>query len=240
MVTVYSVASIKGGVGKTTVAENLGVLLARAGRKVLLVDADLAMGGLTTVLGVGERPVTLHDLLAGRGEPEKAVYEIHGVHLLPSGPTISGFLRADPTKLKEVLDELGKDYDFVLIDTPPGISKYSLMPLKLCDEVLVVVTPDLAATDAAARLEAITELVGAKVRGVIVNRVKEQSFLDKLLKRKSRAREIIQQRLKAQVLGAVPEDPAVVESANLRRPVVLLKPKSAASRGFRALAAALA
>ncbi len=49
--TIYSVASIKGGVGKTIVAENLGILLARARKKVLLIDADLAMSGLATVLG---------------------------------------------------------------------------------------------------------------------------------------------------------------------------------------------
>ena len=240
MVTIYSIASIKGGVGKTTIAENIGVILARAGRKVLLVDADLAMAGLTTILGIGERPITLHDLLAGKGEPEKAVYEIYGAHILPSGPTISGFLRADANKLKGVINNLAKSYDYVIIDTPPGISKYSLTPLKLCDEVLIVVTPDVSAIDAAAKLEAIIDLVGAKVRGVIVNKVAKPSIIDKLRGgKKVRMRAYVQQKLKAPIMGTIPEDRAVVESANLKRPVALLKPKCAASKGFRTLAAKL-
>lgn len=240
MVTIYCVASIKGGVGKTTIAGNLGVAMARARRKVLVVDADLANSSMGTIFGFGERPVTLHDLLAGKGEVSKAIYDIYGVHVLPSGPTISGFLRADPTRLKSVISSVSREYDCVIVDTPPGISKHSLAPLKLCDEVLIVVTPDQSAIDAAAKLEAIADVSGVKVKGVIVNKVPKPSFLGKLFKgKKTTVRADIQRRVKSPIIGAIPEDRAVPDAARLRRPVVLLKPKSAASKAFYVLAGKL-
>ena len=240
MVTIYCVASIKGGVGKTTIAGNLGVTMARARRRVLIIDADIANSSMGAVLGFGERPVTLHDLLAGKGEASKAIYEIYGAHVLPSGPTISGFLRADPARLKSIVNDVAREYDCVIIDTPPGISKYSLAPLKLCDGVLIVVTPDQSAIDAAAKLEAIAEVSGVKVKGVIVNKVVRPSFLGKLFGgKKTSVRAEIQRRVKSPIIGVIPEDRAVTEAARLRRPVVLLKPKSVVSRAFYVLAGKL-
>lgn len=237
---VYAVASIKGGVGKTTIAGNLGVALARAGRKVLLVDTDLAMAGLTTVFGLSDAPVTLHDLLAGKGTVDKALCKAHGVDVLPSGPTVGGFLRADPTRLKGILDGLKGGYDYVILDTPPGLSKYSLTPLKLADELLMVVMPEISSVESAARLENVAELLDAKITGVVVNRVKKPSVLDRLKGTRRMRREEVQRRLRSKIIGGIPDDPAVVEAANLRRPVVLHKPKGAASKAFRSLAAVIA
>jgi septum site-determining protein MinD len=239
MARVYTVASIKGGVGKTTIAGNLGILLARLGKRTLLIDADLAMGGLSTTLGVGEAEVTLHDLLAGKGEIEKVVREVYGAHVLPSGPSLRGFLRADPNRLRGILDEVSGSYDFIIIDTPPGLSKYSLTPMKLADEILLIVTPDISAIRAAEKLEEVADLAGAKVGATVVNRIKKPSFLDKLRGVKRLKRAEIQRRIKSKIVGAVPEDPAVPESANLQKPVVIRKPKSPASKALLRLARTL-
>ena len=238
---VYAVASIKGGVGKTTIAGNLGVALARGGRKVLLIDTDLAMAGLTTVFGLSDAPVTLHDLLAGKGTVDKALCKAHGVDVLPSGPTVGGFLRADPTRLKGIIDGIKGGYDYVILDTPPGLSKYGLTPLKLADELLMIVMPEISSVESAARLENVAELLDAKITGVVVNRVRKPSLLGKLKGApRMLRREEVQRRLRSKIIGGVPDDPSVVEAANLRRPVVLHKPKGAASKAFRSLAAILA
>jgi septum site-determining protein MinD len=79
MAKVYTVTSGKGGVGKTTIAVNLGVSLSRMRKKTIVVDADLAMGGVATTLGLDETPVTLHELLAGKGSIDKASYSAQGV-----------------------------------------------------------------------------------------------------------------------------------------------------------------
>jgi len=228
---VYAITSGKGGVGKTTIAANLGVSLGRMHKKTVVVDADLVMGAIATILGLGKTPVTLHELLAGKGSIEKATYSTQGVSVLPSGPTITGFMNANPNKLKGVVNKLNKTYDYVIIDSPPGLNKYSLIPLKIADEVLLVVTPDLLAVQAAAKLRSVIKAINANIR-VIVNRSRKPSFFAKEFMRG----EDIERRLKADILGIVPEDPAVIESMNVKKSVVVHKPKSPASKAINALA----
>jgi septum site-determining protein MinD len=84
MSKVYTVTSGKGGVGKTTIAVNLGVSLSRMRKKTIVVDADLAMGSVAAILGLDETPVTLHEVLASKGSIEKASYQTQGVNVLPT------------------------------------------------------------------------------------------------------------------------------------------------------------
>jgi len=234
---VYAITSGKGGVGKTTIAANLGVSLSRMHKKAVVVDADLAMGGIATILGLDKTPVTLHELLAGKGSIEKATYSTQGVNVLPSGPTITGFLNADPNKLKGVINKLNKTYDYVIIDSPPGLNKYSLIPLRNADEVLLVVTPDLPAVQATAKLRSVIKALKANVKGVIVNRYRKPSFFARLTGAKEfMSDEDIERRLKADILGIIPEDPAVIEAMNVKKSVVVHKPKSPASKAISALA----
>jgi septum site-determining protein MinD len=237
MAKIYTIASIKGGVGKTTVAGNIGVALGMLRRKTLLVDADLAMGGLTDILGINETKSTLHELLAGKGNIDEAVHKLPGgTDILPAGKGLQGYLKANPKKLGPILRQLAGGYSYVIIDTPPGLSKYNLEPLKIADEVLLVVTPDISAVQAGAKLESVAKVFGAKIGGVVVNRIKKPSILDRLFRRKPKVAALIKRRLKSRVIGAVPEDSEVVKSANARKPVVVYKPKSAAAKALKRLA----
>jgi septum site-determining protein MinD len=236
MSKVYTIASGKGGVGKTTIAANLGVSLSKLGKKTVVVGADLAMGGVATIFGLGETPVTLHEVLSGKGNVDKAIYLSQGVSVVPSGPTVSGFLSSDPKKLKDVIAKLTDTYDYVIVDSPPGLSRYSLEPLKVADEVLLVVTPDLPAIYATAKLQTVLRALNAKVGGVIINRFKKPSFFSRLGGGKYLKSEDIERRLKAEILGTIPEDPAVIESVNEEKSVVVRKPKSPASKAFQELA----
>ena len=233
MAIVLSLASVKGGVGKTTIAENLAIALGRMGRRVLLIDADIATSALSALLGLTERNPNLHDLLAGRGDPNRAIYDAYGIQVLPSGGTLGGFVRADPVRLARVIDVYKNNYDFLIIDTPPGITKYSLAPLKISDSILSVTTQDPSAIEAAVKLEEACAAMQLKLTGVVVNRVRKPSFFKKL-KLYSRAQN--QSRLRTPILLGIPEDLMVMEAATMRRPMLFYKPKSAVSKAIWELA----
>lgn len=236
MVRVYAIASGKGGVGKTTVAANLGVSLGRLRKKTLVIDADLAMDGIAGFFGIGETTTALHDLLVGRGSIEGAMQSVYGIKVIPSGETLRGFLKADPEKLKRVVDRAKRDLDYIIIDLPPGLNKYSLAPLKVADEVLLVVTPELPSIEAVKKLQSVLEVLGKKTGGVIVNRLRKPSFFDRLRGVKFMETGNIERKLNAKILGEIPEDLAVIESINARKPVIIHRPKSPASKAFDKLA----
>ena len=145
MVKVYTIASGKGGTGKTTFAVNLGTMLAQLGKETYLMDADIGMANVGLILGLQDAPVTLHEILAGKGNINDAIYEgPAGLKVIPSGISLQGFQQADPDRIRDVLGEIVKRCEFLLIDAPAGISKDGVVPLVVADEVILVVNPELS------------------------------------------------------------------------------------------------
>ena len=233
---ILSVASAKGGVGKTTLTANLGVLLNRGGIKVLMVDADLASGDLTQHLGGRSGSAGLHALLSSEKiseeEVTKAVTQVFGVPLLPVVPSLRGYLKAKLELFPSVLSFLKDQYDLLLIDTPPGVNKNSLVPLTESDKVLLVTTPDPVSVSDVSTSRDIAVLLEKSVMGVVINRMRKSLLFGT---RQLKPREVTGI-LKLKGLGVIPEDKSVGESVLARRPVVLHKPRSPASKALRELA----
>ncbi|HSQ94251.1 MAG TPA: AAA family ATPase, partial [Methanoregula sp.] len=144
MVKVYTIASGKGGTGKTTVSVNLGTMLAQLGKETYLMDADIGMANVGLILGLQDAPITLHEILAGKGNINDAIYEgPAGMKVIPSGISLQGFQQADPDRIRDVMGEIIKRCEFLLIDAPAGISKDGVVPLAVADEVILVVNPEL-------------------------------------------------------------------------------------------------
>jgi septum site-determining protein MinD len=172
MVKVYTIASGKGGTGKTTVSVNLGTMLAQLGKETYLMDADIGMANVGLVLGLQDAPVTLHEVLAGKGNINDAIYEgPAGLKVIPSGISLQGFQQADPDRIRDVMGELVKRCEFLLIDAPAGISKDGVVPLAVADEVILIVNPELSSIVDALKTKILTEVVGGHVLGSIINRV---------------------------------------------------------------------
>lgn len=151
--TVMAVVNQKGGTGKTTTTENLGVGLAMEGKKVLVVDTD-PQASLTISLGYpvpDELPVTLSDLMAkvmteqhieaGEG----ILHHPEGIDLIPSNIELSGLevslvnAMSRETILRQYLDMMKKNYDFILLDCMPSLGMLTVNALAAADTVLIPV-----------------------------------------------------------------------------------------------------
>ena len=151
--TIMAVVNQKGGTGKTTTCENLGIGLANEGKRVLLVDTD-PQASLTIALGhprADDLPVTLTDLMAKvmQDQPiapkEGILSHEEGVDLVPANITLSGMevslvnAMSRETVLRQVLDALKFQYDYILLDCMPSLGMLTVNALAASDQVLIPV-----------------------------------------------------------------------------------------------------
>lgn len=150
---ITAVTNQKGGTGKTTTCENLGIGLAREGKKVLLIDCD-PQGSLTIALG-NPRPddldVTLSDLMGKVMQDqviaprEGIIHHSEGVDLVPANIALAGTevslvnAMSRETILKQYLDTVRKDYDFILLDCMPSLGMMTVNALAAADQALIPV-----------------------------------------------------------------------------------------------------
>ncbi|HEX58937.1 MAG TPA: septum site-determining protein MinD [Methanomicrobia archaeon] len=230
---VYTIASGKGGTGKTTIALNVATALATLGKKTLVMDCDVGMANLELLVDFGGHRRTLHDVLAGDAEIDDAIYKgPGGVDIVPGGLSIRGFQKSNPDLLRRVMDDLLGKYDFVIIDAASGLSKEVIVPLALADEVILVVNPEIPSIVDALKTKVIAEKAGSRVESAILNRVVgEKTEL---------TRDKISELLEVPILETIPEDANVRKAAAMKIPLVLWKPEAPAARSFKRIAAKLA
>ena len=150
---IISVTNQKGGVGKSTTCENLGIGLAMAGKRVLLVDTD-PQASLTIALGYqkpDELPVTLSDVLEKviREKPiaegEGILHHGEGIDLMPANIALAGTevslvnAISRETVLKQYLETVKKNYDFILLDCMPSLGMLTVNALATSDQLLIPV-----------------------------------------------------------------------------------------------------
>ncbi len=233
MARVICVASGKGGTGKTTISANLGVALAKMGRETIVMDADITLANLELILGMEGLPVTLQNVLAGEADISEAIYEgPGGVKIIPAGISLEGLRKANPDKLEDVLTTLLDMADFIILDAPAGLEKSAIVALAASDEFLLVVNPEIASITDALKTKYIAERLGAKMLGIVVNRVTKLSV--------EIAKKEIEAILEGKVLAVVPEDSEVRKAAAFGQPVVIRNPKCPASRAMLELAGKIA
>ena len=151
--TIIALSNQKGGVGKTTTCANLGIGLAMEGKKVLVVDAD-PQSSLSISLGYPQQdqlPVTITDLMKKVildkpiTEGEGILHQKEGVDLLPASIELAGLeasmvnVMSRETILRQVLNEIGKPYDFILLDCMPSLGMLTINALAAADSVLIPV-----------------------------------------------------------------------------------------------------
>lgn len=159
MCKIIAIANQKGGVAKTTTTINLGVGLSKVGKRVMLIDAD-PQGHLTMGLGFPKNlRVTLKTMMENiimglEFDPREAIlHHEEGIDVIPSNKLLSGmdmslFTVEDREKvLKEYLELLENDYDYILIDCMPSLGMMTINALSAADSVLIPVQPQYYAAD---------------------------------------------------------------------------------------------
>ena len=222
---VIGIMSGKGGVGKTTIALNLGLAIHQFGHEVTIIDGDVKNPNLGLYLGIYSPPLTVNDVI-NKNIDLNIVKHTHssGIHIVPA-PLLLSSSSIGLTRLRDIFD---KREGYFLIDFPPGLGKETLSLLDICDEVLIITNPNIASVASTMRTVKIVKNQDKNIMGVLVNMGGKSYEIGV---------DAIETVCSVPLLGELPEDENVRKSAMMKTPVLDYKPYSKASLNFKEMAA---
>ncbi|MEW9500568.1 septum site-determining protein MinD [Jeotgalibacillus marinus] len=229
------ITSGKGGVGKTTTTANLGTALAMQGKKVCLIDTDIGLRNLDVVLGLENRIIyDLVDVVEGRCKVHQALVKDKRfddlLYLLPAAQT-SDKSAVNPKQMKELVEQLKQDYDFILIDCPAGIEQGYKNAIAGANKAIVVTTPERSAVRDADRIVGLIEQEDIEPPMLVINRIRNSLMIsgDML------DIDEITSHLSIDLLGIVIDDDQVITASNKGEPIAM-NPDNKASIAYRNIA----
>lgn len=227
---VITITSGKGGVGKSTTVASVGMGLARLGKKVCLMDTDIGLRKLDLMLGVENRIVyDLVDVIEGSCKLNQALVrhkQYAELALIPAAQTRYKE-EVTPAQVKQVVEELRHDFDYILIDSPAGIEGGFRNAIAPADRAILVVNPEIPSVRDSDRVVGLLEAAELRELDLIVNRVQPQMVADGDMLSVER----VQNHLAINLLGVVPEDKRIIRSSNTGEPVIS-DSKSLAGQAF--------
>ena len=231
---VITIASGKGGVGKTTAVANIAVALATHDQKVTCIDGDIGLRNLDVVLGLENRIVyDLVDVIEGRCRLRQAMIRdkrLSELYLIPAAQTRDK-TAVSPSDMVRLCDELRPEVDWIIIDSPAGIERGFKNAIAAADRVLVMTNPEISAVRDADRVIGLLEADGKGPAALIINR------LNPAMVRRGDMLSVedVLDLLAIELIGIVPEDENVIVASNKGLPLAL-DGKNKAGQAFQNIA----
>ncbi|MDO9501089.1 septum site-determining protein MinD [Falsiroseomonas sp.] len=239
MAEIIVVTSGKGGVGKTTSSAAIATGLAQRGKKTVVIDFDVGLRNLDLIMGVERRVVfDIVNVISGEARLNQALIRdkrVDTLSILPASQT-----RDKDALTKEgvgkIIEELSKDHDFIVCDSPAGIEKGALLALYFADQAIIVTNPEVSSVRDSDRILGVLQSKSKRaedkrepVREHLLvtrydpNRVEKGEML-KL--------EDIREILAIPLLGVIPESESVLKASNTGNPVIMDQ-ESAAGQAYK-------
>ncbi|MCX7786232.1 MAG: MinD/ParA family protein [Spirochaetes bacterium] len=230
---IITVASGKGGVGKTNFSTNLAIAYAQMGKRVVLMDADLGLANVNVILGIIPK-YNLYHLIRKQKSMQDIILETnYGIQIVAGASGFARIANLSEEERKQFVEEISKlsIADVIIIDTSAGVSNNVISFIAAADDAIIVTTPEpTAMTDAYGIIKIIaTEIenlnLGLKL---VVNRVKSVVEGKKVAERViTIAGQFLN--VKVDYLGYIYEDSAVQTAVLKQKPFIVLDPKAKAS-----------
>ncbi len=228
MAKIIVVTSGKGGVGKTTTSAAISTGLAMRGNKTVVIDFDVGLRNLDLIMGCERRVVyDFVNVIKGESTLNQALIKdkrVDGLYILPASQT------RDKDALtregvEKVLEELAKDFDFIVCDSPAGIEQGALMALYFADEAIVVTNPEVSSVRDSDRILGILQSKSRRAEQNL-EPIKEHLLLTRYNPARVNNGEMlsvndVEEILAIKLLGVIPESEAVLKASNSGVPVIM-------------------
>ena len=218
MSEIIVITSGKGGVGKTTVTANLGLGLAKLNKKVVVVDTDIGLRNLDVVLGLENRIIyNLIDVIEGTCRMKQGLIRdkrCENLFLLPSAQT-KDKTAVTPEQMIKLTRDLSEEFDYILLDCPAGIEQGFKNAIAGANRAIVVTTPEVSAIRDADRIIGLLQANEMPEIHLLINRLR----MDMIRRGEMMSVEDVTEILAVDLIGAVPDDEAVVIATNQGEPL---------------------
>ncbi len=228
MAKIIVVTSGKGGVGKTTTSASFATGLAQAGHKTVVIDFDVGLRNLDLIMGVERRVVfDFINVIAQEATLKQALIKdkrVENLYILAASQT------RDKDALTEagvarVIDELSKEFDYIVCDSPAGIEKGALLAMHFADEAIVVTNPEVSSVRDSDR-----------VLGILSSKTQKAKDANRVARGEMLSVEDVKDILAIPLLGVIPESKDVLNASNQGSPVISM-PDVQAAEAYKDLVA---